>query len=141
MVAMMRKQQGFTLIELLVVVSLLAVVSAAAVLAMPSPARKQLEEEALRMATLMEIARAQSRASGLPVYLHVQEQGFEFEGSSVVRKLSSRWLYENTSANKQLLQLGPEPVIAAQTLRLAGAGGQQVVLQTDGVSPFDVQAP
>lgn len=138
---MMRKQRGFTLIELLVVVTLLAVASTAAVLAMPSPARKQLDEEALRMATLMEIARAQSRASGLPVFLRVKEHGFEFDGSSAVRKMSGRWLHEGTTASPQVLQLGPEPVIAAQTLHLAGADAQQVVLATDGVLPFVVQGP
>ena len=138
---MMRKQQGFTLIELLVVVSLLAIVSTAAVLAMPSPARNQLEEEALRMTTLMEIARAQSRASGLPVFLRVKEHGFEFDGSSAVRKLSGRWLHAGTTASSQVLQLGPEPVIAAQRLRLTGADAQQVVIATDGVLPFDVQEP
>jgi len=137
----MLRQKGFTLIELLVVVAVVAIATVAVALSIPSPARKQLEQEALRMSTLMEIARAQSRASGLPVRLHIQEHGFRFEGSQAVQKLSGHWLHETTHAPEQLLQLGPEPVIAPQQLRLASNQGLELMLATDGVGPFVEQHP
>lgn len=137
----MRQQQGFTLLELLIVVTLIAIASSVAVLSIPSSASKQLQEEALRLSSLLEIARAQSRASGLAVSLHVQARGFTFEGMPSVQKLSNHWLYETTHAPKQRVQLGPEPVIAPQQLRLLSNAGKTLVLVTDGVRPFEVQAP
>ena len=60
-------QGGFTLLELLVVLSIVALATAGAGLAMRDSGQTQLEREAARLAALLESARAQSRAGGLPV--------------------------------------------------------------------------
>ena len=64
---MSRASAGFTLIELLIVVALIAIASAVASLALRDPASTQLEQEAARLSALLEAARAEARASGLPV--------------------------------------------------------------------------
>lgn len=133
------KHQGFTLIELLVVVAVIAVVSAGAVLSLPSADGRQLAQEATRMSVLLEAARAQSRASGLPIQLQVHDKGFRLVGAHVPQPASGSWLYPETSAQPQTLRLGPEPVIAAQSLQLLGRDGTRVTVSSDGVRPFEVQ--
>ena len=64
---MPRHQTGFTLIELMVVVALIAVASAMISLSLRDPSASQLDKEASRLVALLESARAQARASGLPV--------------------------------------------------------------------------
>ena len=49
-------------------------------LAMRDSAQTQLEREAQRLAALLESARAQSRASGVPVRWQPTEAGFRFDG-------------------------------------------------------------
>ncbi len=62
---MQTRQSGFTLIELLVVITLIAIASSVVTLAMRDPAATRLEQEAARLAALLESARAEARASGL----------------------------------------------------------------------------
>ena len=54
---------GFTLIELLVLVALVALASAGVALALRDGAQERLEREGLRLATLLEGARAKARAA------------------------------------------------------------------------------
>jgi len=61
------RARGFTLIELLIVVAIVAVASAVATLALRDPQASALEQEADRLSALLEAARAESRASGLPL--------------------------------------------------------------------------
>ena len=62
------------------VVAIMALATAGVSLAMRDSAQTQLEREAQRLAALLESARAQSRASGVPVRWQPTETGFRFDG-------------------------------------------------------------
>jgi general secretion pathway protein H len=142
-------QQGFTLLELMVVVAIVALATAGVSLTLRDNDGSRLETEALRLSALLESARAQSRSSGVPVYWRPTAEGFEFLGAparpqapaSLAHERS--WLHPETRVRiaqptgASSLVLGPEPLIAAQTLRLAH-GQHQLTLGTDGLSPFAV---
>ena len=108
---------GFTLIELLLVVALIAVASSLATFALRDPSSTQLENEAARLASLLESARAQSRATGLPVRWEPRPvapatEGFRFVGLTPGNELPDGWLGEGVSAEiigKPALVLGPGP--------------------------------
>ena len=148
-----RASAGFTLIELLIVVALIAIASAVASLALRDPASTQLEQEAARLSALLEAARAEARASGLPVrWVLVGASdadggpgvpGFRFLGlPDPDAGRPQRWLHEGVAAQvvgAPAVQLGPEPVIAAQRIVLS-LDDRQLVLATDGLSPFRVAA-
>lgn len=128
--------RGFTLLELLVVLTIAALLTAMVSLALPAGAERQLEQEAQRMMARLEVARAQSRASGQAVGVRVDAQGMHFSGGADAGT-SVPWLHPSTSAQPVQLSLGPEPVIAAQQVWLWGAQGKQLGLFTDGVRPFE----
>jgi len=132
------------MIELIVVVALIALAVGVVSLALRDPAATRLEQDAMRLAALLESARAESRASGLRVRWlpqHVSDdEHFRFDGLPRASALPTRWLdaqvsAEVSSANGVLL--GPEPLIGAQriVLRLAD---QRLELSTDGLGPFTV---
>ena len=73
-----RAAGGFTLIELLVVLLIVAIASSAATLALRDNDQLRLEREAERLAAMLESARAQSRASGLPVRWQADASGYGF---------------------------------------------------------------
>jgi general secretion pathway protein H len=154
-----RSSQGFTLLELLVVVAIMAMATAGVSLAMRDNAQTSLEREAQRLAVLFESARAQSRASGLSVYWRTTPEGFRFDGLPV-GSLPDRWLTEGTtvairsgqtSANDAVpalaVQLGPEPIVGAQTVDLFsqslgdGQASRTLRIGTDGLRPFALVAP
>jgi general secretion pathway protein H len=139
------RSRGFTLIELLIVVSLIAIVSAVASLALRDPAATQLEREAARLTALLETARAEARAAGVAVLWVPSETGFRFVGLPSELALPSRWLAESGISAEvrtgrglaQAAVLGPEPVIGAQRIVLR-LEAQTVALATDGFGPFAV---
>lgn len=136
------RTRGFTLLELLVVISIMALATAGAALAMRDGGQAQLEREAERLAALLESGRAQSRASGVPVRWQATADGFRFDG---VRPgaLPDRWLQPDTRVRgDSLLVLGPEPLIGPQqvTLVQASAPGHALRVSTDGLRPFSVDA-
>jgi general secretion pathway protein H len=141
----MRRARGFTLIELMLVVAILAIAAGMAALAMRDPDASRLDEEAARLSALLEGARARSRATGQAVSwvpLNSDGTGFAFNGLAPDAGLPQRWLDARTRAEvigAPLLRLGPEPVIGAQRLVLR-LGERQLVLATDGLGPFSVQA-
>src|SRR5574337_5004 len=118
-----RRTGGFTLIELMVVVALVAVAAGLVGLALRDPASQRLENEATRLSALLEAARAQSRAPGLP------------DSAGLPR----HWLDPQVSAEvvggRGSVVLGPEPLIGPQriVLRLAD---QRIEIATDGLGPF-----
>lgn len=137
-----RVSRGFTLLELLVVVAIIASATAAVSLSMRDSADTALEREALRLGAMLEAARAQSRASGVPVRWTATATGFVIEGLPGGSQ-SQTWLAPQTSATlDKPLWLGPEPIISPNTIVLAAASrpGRVVRLVTDGVRPFAIQA-
>lgn len=134
---------GLTLLELMVVLAVIGVATAAASLALRAPGAAQVEEDALRLAALLETARANSRSSGLPVRWEIAEPGFRFEGVQGT-PMPQAWKHADTTAQVmggQALLLGPEPVIAPQGVLLASraAPGLRWQVHTDGVRPFLAQ--
>lgn len=150
---MRRAGTGFTLLELLIVVALIAVASSVVTLALRDPAATQLEREAVRLASLLESARAESRALGLsvtwlprPSMQGEQRRDFSFEGLPARLSPPTRWLQADVRAEvvgataaRPGLTLGPEPWIGAQRIVLR-LDGRQVVLATDGLGPFEIEA-
>lgn len=154
-----RFSRGFTLLELLVVVAIMAMATAGVSLAMRDNAQTSLEREAQRLAVLFESARAQSRASGLSVYWRTTAEGFRFEGLPA-GALPDRWLTEgitasirsgqtavNNAAPALAVQLGPEPIVGAQTVDLFspalgdGQASRTLRIGTDGLRPFALVSP
>jgi general secretion pathway protein H len=144
-----RAGRGFTMIELLVVVALIAIASAVTTLALRDPAAARLEREAARLAALLEAARSEARAAGLPARWVPggAAAGFRFVGLPAALALPSAWLDEAVRAEVQTEQgtasaavLGPEPVIGAQRIVLR-LDTQSLVLATDGLGPFAVAPP
>lgn len=131
---------GFTLLELLVVVALIAIATAGVSLSLRGNADSALERDATRLAALMETARAQSRASGLTVVWRNTPTGFVFEGLPPPG-LPQNWLNDSTRAAQPLaVVLGPEPLIAPQSIALMSTQGTgSVWLVSDGLRPFQVQ--
>ncbi|GAB3357089.1 MULTISPECIES: prepilin-type N-terminal cleavage/methylation domain-containing protein [Giesbergeria] len=136
-----QRHHGFSLLELLVVISIIAVATAGASLALRDNANATLEREGARLAALLEAGRAQSRASGVPVRWQSMAGGFRFEGLPE-NQLPSQWLSASTHVrgDDQLL-LGPEPLIAPQGITLVNTEAPQSALRiaTDGLRPFAVQ--
>ena len=132
---------GFTLIELLVVVAIIAIGSAGVTFAVRDPAATQLDREALRLASLLEAGRAQSRATGQPLRWRAVGDGFRFEGP-LDTGLPDHWLAEGVQVRgNPVLVLGPEPLIGAQSVSLSAstAPDREVRIATDGLRPFTVQ--
>ena len=139
-------QWGFTLLELLIVISIMALATAGVGLAMRDGGQTQLEREAARLAALLESARAQSRAGGIPVrWRAVPQGGFRFEGlpPSAQAALPSQWLDAGTTVRGQaVLVLGPEPLIGPQQVLITHQSYPDRTLRvgTDGVRPFSVES-
>ena len=129
---------GFTLLELLVVVALIAIATAGASLALRDSADSALERDAQRLATLLETARAQARASERTVVWRLQPTGFVFEG---LPTLPRQWLAPTTVATSAPVLLGPEPLMAPQAIALSSTARpeRRVWVVTDGLRPFTVQ--
>lgn len=142
-------QRGFTLLELLVVIAIMAMATAGVSMAMRDTGQTSLEREAQRLAVLFESARAQSRASGVPVFWRTTPEGFRFEGLPP-DALPTNWLAEGISARTDTqassVQLGPEPIIGPQSVELmtvasaSGAALSSLFVSTDGLKPFVVHA-
>jgi len=140
------RQTGFTLIELMVVVLLIVIASSVASLALRAPAETRLEQEAARLAALLESARAEARASGLPATWAPNPAdsdrgpGFRFAGLPESSGLPGAWLNGGVSAEivgARAVVLGPEPLIGAQRIVLR-LDEKRLTLATDGLGPFEV---
>lgn len=134
-------QRGFTLLELLVVVSIIALGTAGVAFSMRDSAQTQTEREAQRLSALLESARAQSRTLGVAVVWRSTAKGFQFDGLPP-GGLPTTWLDSNTTvAPGSSLELGPDPIVAAQAVTLSNARGSGVSwrVASDGLRPFSVQ--
>ncbi len=144
-------QHGFTLMELMVVVAIIAIASAGVMFAIPDASTTALERDAQRLAALLDSARAQSRASGLAITWRPTEQGFAFEGMAKIKndktgemedlvKFPTTWLSGETQVElASSLALGPEPIIAPQSVVLRHAA-RSLTLATDGIRPFSIKS-
>lgn len=130
---------GFTLLELLVVIAIIAMATAGVGLALRDSSETALEREAQRLAVLFETARAQSRASGVPVTWRVTTTGFRFDGLPD-GALPQNWLSAGVTVGAAAaVNLGPEPIIGPQTIDLT-LQGKIWRLSTDGLQPFNALA-
>ena len=147
-----RACMGFTLLELLVVISIIAAASAGVALALRDGTQTALDRDAQRLAVLFEAARAQSRATGVPVTWQAKPGGFEFTGW-MGPNVPSRWLSASTRVlGTATVQLGPEPMIGVQAVDIFDSSiasfnggintiGPMVRIATDGLRPFSLQTP
>jgi general secretion pathway protein H len=134
-------QRGFTLLELLVVVSIIAIATAGVAFSLRDSAQTQTEREAQRLAALLESARAQSRTRGVAVIWRSTEQGFQFDGLPA-STLPGNWLDKGTTVPVgSALELGPDPIIPAQSVTLNSKlqAGVAWRVASDGLRPFSVQ--
>ena len=136
--------RGFTLIELMVVVAIVAMGTALASLALRDSGATALARDAARLAALLESARAQSRAAGVPVRWRATATGFAFDGlPATAPRMPDHWLDPQTAAvgNAPLI-LGPDPIIGAQAVLLQRTGSSEPPLRvsTDGLRPFNVES-
>lgn len=139
------RERGFTLIELMLVVAIVAIASAVVSLALRDPTAAKLEQEAVRLAALLESARAEARSSGVAARwepLEKQEDGsdFRFVGLPAKDPFPTRFLEERTAAQvigARAVVLGPEPLIGEQRIVLR-LDDQRLTLVTDGIGPFEV---
>jgi general secretion pathway protein H len=137
-----RPQLGFTLIELLVVVAIIAIATAGVSFALRDSQATQLEREGQRLAALFEAARAQARASGVPLRRRPLDGGVRFEGAQP-GTLPEQWLGPGMQVNGNAqVVLGPEPIIGPQEIVIAtsAAPDRQLRIATDGLRPFRVSA-
>ncbi len=145
------RTRGFTLLELIVVIAIIAMATAGVSFALRDSSAATLDREADRLAALLESARAQSRASGVAVRWRLVEGGsFVFDGLPP-DALPSGWAASGISAQAALangapvaaVQLGPDPIIAAQQIVLYSEGppARSLRIATDGLRPFTVTTP
>ena len=131
--------RGFTLLELLVVLMIIAMGTVGVTLTLPDPAESALDREAVRLAALLESARAQSRASGVPVTWFATPDGFAFRGlakEALPDHWSERAVWAETNSP---IILGPEPILEPRVVVLRHSGlpnGRRIM--TDGLQPFRV---
>jgi len=144
---------GFTLLELLVVIAIIALATAGVGMAMRDSGQATLDREAERLAALLEAARAQSRAAGVAVRWRPTPDGpgnFSFDGLPS-NSLPTAWLADGITAQPMTadgaavpaLQLGPDPIIAAQQVLITSDGppSRSLRIGTDGLRPFAVVSP
>src|SRR5262249_20711704 len=138
------RHRGFTLIELLVVVALVGLVASMVTLSLRDPALTKLEQEAGRLAALLEAARTEARASHIAASWEIGRGAnggdFPFVGLPSLINLPERWMSEGVRAEivgARAVTLGPEPMIGAQRIVLH-LGERQLIVATDGLSPFTV---
>jgi general secretion pathway protein H len=155
-----KTQRAFTLIELLLVLAIVAISVGVVSLALRDSASSKLEEEAARLSALLDMARAEARAAGVTVrWVPRAPDGqagaaaqpnpddvvqFRFVGLPTSQPMPTRWLDKGTQAQVlagagNTLVLGPEAILPPQRVLLR-LGDRRLVLASDGLSAFEVQA-
>lgn len=133
--------------------AVIAIGAATVTLALRDPAQAMLDREAVRLAAMLESARAESRAIGVPARFELRREmpgrdeaesaggppvAFRFVGAIDASALPGRWLDPQTQAEiigGTSVVLGPEPILPAQRIALR-LGDRRVVLASDGLGPF-----
>ncbi len=143
-----RLHRGFTLIEVMVVLTIIAITVSLVSVSLRDGAQSRLEHEAVRLAALLEGARAESRTLGVTVRWQLESDdnagpgapNFRFAGLPSSANSANRWLNEGVSAEvvgARVLVLGPEPLIGAQRVVLQ-LEERRAVIATDGLGPFSL---
>ncbi len=143
--------RGFTIIELLIVIAIVALGVGLASMALPDRDASKLEEEAARLSSLLESARAEARVAGVAVRWVPRPQPgngeaapgsdapqFQFIGLPVSTVMASRFLDSRTQAQvlgSTFLVLGPEAILPSQRVVLQ-LGERTIELHSDGLGPF-----
>jgi len=141
------------MVELLIVIAIIALSVALVAVALPDGDAARLDEEAARLTTLLEMARAESRVSGAPVAWVPaggadsggpvsDAQGrplhFRFVGLPKAMEMPTRWLDARVQVqvvNARAVVLGPSAILPPQRIVLT-LGERRVELLTDGLGPF-----
>jgi general secretion pathway protein H len=136
---------------------LIAMVSGLAGLALRDGGESRLEREGQRLGALLEAGRAEARATGIAVRFELTSadnrnsgqasdgDGDDFRFVGLARDSTPPGVWLDRAVRAQIdgaraLRLGPEPLIGAQRITLS-LGDRQLVLATDGLSPFSVLDP
>ncbi len=152
--------RGFTLIELLVVLAIIALGSALVTLALRDPSAAALDRDAVRLAALLESARAEARASGVSARFEIRNEQnarsfaetsagaggtgapFRFIGLNEASREPGQWLDPAVVAEvvgARAVVLGPEPILPPQRVALR-LGDHRVIVASDGLGPFQLTA-
>ena len=132
------------MIELMVVIAIIAIAAGVVAVSMRDGAATRLEQEGARLVALLERARAEARAAGLPVRFELVQRSnedpsdFRFIGLPPSTRFPNRWLDGEVVAQvvgARAVALGPEPMIGPQRIVLR-LDDQALVLVTDGLGPF-----
>ena len=148
-----RAARGFSLIELLVVLALVGLSAALITVSWRPAGAAQLDEEAARLAALLEGARAEAQAAGLSVrwvpaateapQTPNGQRTFQFVGLPARLSPPTQWLHAGVRAQVdgavQAVVLGPEPILPPLSIGL-GATGHRLRVATDGLRPFAVRS-
>lgn len=138
--------RGFTLVELLVVIAVIAMSASLVSLALREGESTRLERDGERLAVLLEVARTESRATGVAVHWRAETDagGFRFVGLPASATLPTAWLdagvraqVAGAGARANAVTLGPEALIGAQRIVLH-LGARRLALATDGLAPFAI---
>lgn len=122
------------------VIAIIALGTATVGLALRDSGDTALERDAQRLAALLESARAQSRATGVPVGARFNDGGYRFSGLPRAQA-EGVWLDSGTRVfGSATLVLGPEPIGAPQQIVLGQAQrpDRQLAVASDGLRPFTV---
>ena len=139
---------GFTLLELMVVMVIIAIATGLMTLALRDSADSQLEREAVRLAAVLDGARAQARISGANARFELAtppDSGFRIVGlpAEAIAQMPHQFLDPDTQAvvvGAKAVPLGPEPMLGPQRILLK-LGEREITLGTDGVAPFGIVPP
>lgn len=137
------REAGFTLIELVVVVAIVAVAAGLITLSLRDGDQTRLENEAARLAALLEGARTEARVAGLAVAWTPTDDGFRFAGLPAAMAMPRRWLGEGVVAEvigAPSVTLGPEPILPPQRIVLR-LDDRRLELGSDGIAAFAVLPP
>lgn len=150
------RRQGFTLLELLVVLVIVGIMLGAVALNAHPGDRQLLQNEAQRIALLLQLARDEAIVRNQPVAFEADDYRYRFlirqnqnwrtlSGDSLLREREYRRgplsLHLQPSVSDKLplrIVFGREPVDKAFTLTLA-YGEQRVLLRADGIGNFQVE--
>ncbi len=150
------RTRGFTLLELLVALVIVGVMLGAVALKAGPGERQQLQNEAQRIALLLQLARDEAIVRNQPVAFEADEYRYRFlvRGNDQWRVLSGdeqlrERAYRRAPLSLQLqpssgsppplrIVFGREPVDKAFALTLA-AGGNSATIRADGIGNFQVE--